>query len=91
MINYNKTLKILNADYVSIENKAHLLFTMSLKPNSSHIFYHIPRGKCNAITCSDISSQTGDLTKSISSQIRQMSKNYPIKKIKQGRIYKYYI
>lgn len=91
MINYNKIIKILNANHVSVENKAYLLFIGSLKPKQSHIFHHIPKGISNAISCLDISSQTGDSTKNISSQIKQMSVNYPIKKVKEGRIYKYYI
>lgn len=86
-MNYQKILNILNETNLFSDEKAHNIFIESLKPQQKIIFERIPKGELNAISALQISGLDFK-TKNVSSQIKQLSLNYPIKS--KGDKTKYY-
>lgn len=85
-MNYQKILDILHEPLFADE-KAHNIFIESLKPQQKLIFLRIPKGESNAISALQIAGLDFD-TKNVSSQIRQLTLNYPIKhKGKKTKLY----
>jgi len=58
--------------------KSKKIFRLLLKDQQREIFDIIPIGEKNAVSCNFIKTQTGIPTKNITSQIKQLSINYPI-------------
>lgn len=86
---YYKIRDVLESDG-SIRDKSLEIYSMLLKPQQREILEHIPKGKLNAVSSSQIKEATGISTKNISSQIKQIKQSFPIASIVDKRGYKKY-